>query len=73
MPTLADCQGASYETRLAIGNWVEAASDRITAKPSASLMPVRYSDEKAVTAGMAKLRLLVALHIVSDMSGARMG
>ncbi|CAE7513603.1 unnamed protein product [Symbiodinium sp. CCMP2592] len=63
MPTLADCQDASYEARLAVGNWVEAATDKVTATKAGSAMPIRYSDEKAVTAGMTKLRMLVSLDI----------
>ncbi|CAE7158869.1 DNMT3A [Symbiodinium necroappetens] len=55
--------------RLAIGNWVEAPTDRVTVKNSASRMPIRYSDEKAATAGMAKMRLLAALSLVREASG----
>ncbi|OLP93957.1 hypothetical protein AK812_SmicGene24045 [Symbiodinium microadriaticum] len=67
MPTLADCLDApyeAYEARLAVGNWVEATADRVTAQKAGSSMPIRYSDEKAITAGMTKLRMLVSLDIV---------
>ena len=65
MPTLADCQAAPYEVRLAIGNWVEAVDEKLLAqRASDSRMPIRYAEEKAKSAGMAKFRALVASHEV---------
>ena len=64
MPTLLDCQGAPWESRLAVGNWTEGVSegkkDRFS---TGSRMPIRYSEVKSTTAGMAKLRALVQLNL----------
>ena len=70
MPTLADCAQADYSQRLAVGNWVEAVQDR--RQQPASSMPVRYSDQKALTAGTVKLQLLAHLHHVVSLQGERL-
>ena len=61
----------SVQSRLAIGNCVEAASDKVTAQSAGSAMPTRYSHEKAVTAGVAWLHMLVGLDFVPKMSQPR--
>ena len=61
-PTLADALGASWEHRMALGGWKEAAGTQ----ERRNLMPVRYSARRQETEVQAKLQQAVFLQALME-------